>query len=91
MSVTGRLRRYGRAGARPRRAGPVAQRQADLAQRVGNVALGDFAETAQVAEGVLELAAQGIEHLVKLGQRDPVDKSGAGSLDSQLAFGAFRA
>jgi hypothetical protein len=33
------------------------QRHADFAQRVGHVGLGDFSEAAQVAKGVLELAA----------------------------------
>ena len=33
------------------------QRHADFAQGIADVRLGDFAEAAQVAEGVLELAA----------------------------------
>ena len=33
------------------------QRHADLAQGIGDVGLGNFPEAAQVAEGVLELAA----------------------------------
>ena len=33
------------------------QRHADFAQGIADVGLGDFAEAAQVAEGVLELAA----------------------------------
>ncbi len=34
------------------------QRHADFAQGIGDVGLGNFAEAAQVFEGVLELAAQ---------------------------------
>ena len=45
------------------------QRHADLAEGIGDVGLGDFAEAAQVFEGVLELAAQGIEHGVTLDRR----------------------
>ena len=33
------------------------QRHADLAQGIGDVGLGNFSEPAQIAEGVLELAA----------------------------------
>ena len=33
------------------------QRHADFAQRIADVGLGNFAEAAQVAKGVLELAA----------------------------------
>ena len=33
------------------------QRHADLAQGIGDVGLGNFAEAAQIAEGVLEFAA----------------------------------
>ena len=42
------------------------QRHADFTQGFGDVGLGNFSEPAQVAEGVLELAAERIEHHIKL-------------------------
>ena len=45
------------------------QGEAHLAQRIADVGLGNFAEAAQVLEGVLELVAQRIEHKVTLRQR----------------------
>jgi hypothetical protein len=40
----------------------VQQGEADVAQGITHVRLGDFSEPAEIAEDVLELAAQGIEH-----------------------------
>ena len=38
------------------------QCHADIAQGVRNVGIGNFAETTQVAKGVLQLAAEGFKH-----------------------------
>ena len=45
----------------------VQQRQADFTQRIGDVGVGNPAESAQIFENILELAAQRIEHGLKVG------------------------
>ena len=57
------------------------QSQTDFTERITDVGLGDFAETSQVAEAVLQLAGQGIEHPDKLSPgggigKERVDKTG---------------
>ena len=50
------------------------QRHAHLAQGVADVGLGDFAQAAQIAEGVLKFLAQRVEHALKLEDGPGVDK-----------------
>src|SRR5256885_12354769 len=52
----------------------VQQRQAHVAERVGNVGFGDLSQTAKVSEHVLELAAQRVEHEVTLRGKDQASK-----------------
>src|SRR5205823_3188607 len=47
----------------------VQQGHSHLAQRVGDVGIRDFSQAAQVSENVLELAAERIEHGIKVGSK----------------------
>jgi hypothetical protein len=53
----------------------VEQREAHIAQRVGHVFLGDFPETAQILENVLELAGQTVEHGRNLREGAAIDNA----------------
>jgi hypothetical protein len=53
----------------------VQQGHTDLAQGVADVAFGDFAQAAQVAEGILEFLRQSVEHGDNLKFKLPSAKS----------------